>query len=83
ADALMTAADTDRDGRLSFDEFSAIVETRPELLAKMTRSEAMWIAPSEELLARLETGGGRPRRLERFFENEWPTVVVVFLWLLV
>jgi len=60
ARVLLTMADRDRDGRLSFDEFAAVVMKRPELLRKMTRSEAVWIAPNEDLLVLLdERAAGR------------------------
>ncbi len=49
--ALFTAADQNQDGKISFDELAAVVSKRPALLRKMTRSEAIWIAPNEELLA--------------------------------
>ena len=48
--APLSGGDRDRDGRLSFDELAAASRDRPELLAKMTRSEAQWIAPNEDLL---------------------------------
>ena len=54
AHTLFSAFDENRDGKLSFEEFAAAVEGRPELLRRMTRSEALWIAPNEELLAYLE-----------------------------
>jgi predicted ferric reductase/Ca2+-binding EF-hand superfamily protein len=79
--ALLTTADTNGDGRISFAEFDAVVRKRPELLDKMTRSEALWIAPSEDLLARLDSPAKKERRVARFFENEWPETIFVFLWL--
>ena len=48
---LLQKADTNRDGKLSFEEFAVAIEKQPELLKKMIRSEAVWIAPNEELLA--------------------------------
>ena len=48
ARVLFATADTNRDGRITFDEFEAVMMKRPELLRKMTRSEAIWIAPNEE-----------------------------------
>lgn len=53
---LFGLADRDRDGRISFDELDAVVKMRPELLAHMTASEAMWILPNEDLVARLDAG---------------------------
>jgi predicted ferric reductase/Ca2+-binding EF-hand superfamily protein len=61
--ALLRAADADRDGRLSFADFEAHVRKRPALLHKMTRNEAIWIAPNEELLLLLdERGAGKAAR---------------------
>jgi len=62
AQVLLTTADRDRDGRVSFDELFAVVQSRPELLQKMTRSEAIWIAPNEELLVLLDERAGSRRR---------------------
>lgn len=50
ARTLFARFDSDRDGKLSFDEFAAAIAERPDLLRKMTRSEASWIAPNEDLL---------------------------------
>jgi predicted ferric reductase/Ca2+-binding EF-hand superfamily protein len=82
---LLIAADRDRDGRVSFDEFAAAVRARPDLLRRMTRSEALWIAPSEDLLARLESpagGGGRVHEVLRAARNQASSVVVLALWVL-
>ena len=85
ARSLFGAADRNGNGRISFEEFEAVVEGRPELLARMTRHEAMWIAPSEDLLARLETGTSRGFRvrLRRVIENRWVEVGCMALWVIV
>ncbi len=81
ARTLFAAADKNRDGKLSFDEFEAAVRARPRLLRQMTRSEALWIAPNEDLLARLEDPAqARGRRARRFFENERLPALFVALW---
>lgn len=59
---LLQKADQNRDGKLSFDEFAAAVEKRPELLAKMIRSEAVWVSPNEELLAWIDADAGGAAR---------------------
>ncbi len=80
---LFAHADRDRDGRISFAEFDAAIRRRPKLLAAMTRSEARWIAPDEELLEHLLTPP-RPRtlRLLRTLANRraaiaWATFLVL------
>jgi Ca2+-binding EF-hand superfamily protein len=61
AGVLLSEADKDGDGRVSFDELLQVVRRYPDLLARMTRSEAIWIAPNEELLLLLDERPGRPR----------------------
>ena len=61
---LFGIADRNRDGRISFEELEAVVRRRPELLRRMTQSEATWILPNEDLLAWVERGG-RARRGDR------------------
>jgi predicted ferric reductase len=79
--ALLRAADTDRDGRISFDELEAIVKQRPELLARLTRSEAIWIAPNEELIVLLDEHGKKaPGRVARFLENRAMPALFVTLF---
>jgi predicted ferric reductase/Ca2+-binding EF-hand superfamily protein len=58
AHALLSAADRNRDGRVPFDELAALVQARPDLLRRMTRNEAIWIAPNEELLVQLDAQAG-------------------------
>ena len=83
AKVLFAAADTNHDGRITFDEFEAVILKRPELLRKMTRSEAIWIAPNEELLVWLEDRTKtRDGRLGGVLERGWGPRVVVALWLL-
>ncbi|MGZ3421424.1 MAG: EF-hand domain-containing protein, partial [Polyangiales bacterium] len=53
-DALLREGDVNRDGLLSFDELERLVQRRPYLLTRMIRSEAIWIAPNEELLRFLD-----------------------------
>jgi NADPH oxidase 5 len=53
---LLREADRDRDGKLTFEELETHVAKRPHLLRSMVRSEAIWIAPNEELLRWLDRG---------------------------
>ena len=71
-------ADRDGDGRITFDEFEALAERYPDLLAQLTRNEARWIAPNEDLLARLEP---HPPARARWLANRRPQLVVLALWL--
>lgn len=57
---LLRRADRDGDGKLSFEELAAHVARRPELLTRMVRSEAIWIAPNEEVLHWLDRGKAAP-----------------------
>ncbi len=84
ARALFAAADTNRDGRITFDEFEAVMLKRPELLRKMTRSEAIWIAPNEDLLVWLEdrTRPRAPRAPLGASERGWGPRLVVASWAL-
>jgi predicted ferric reductase/Ca2+-binding EF-hand superfamily protein len=81
AGTLFAAADVNRDGRISFAEFEAVVRKHPAVLQKMTRSEAQWIAPNEDILARLD--GSTAPRSGSFFENGWGPPLVLVLWVAV
>ena len=47
---FLARADKNKDGKISFDEFAATAAKSPGLLRRMTRNEAIWLAPNEELL---------------------------------
>jgi NADPH oxidase 5 len=84
ANALFLAADQNGDGRVSFEEFEAVIRRRPALLAQMTRSEALWIAPNEDLLEWFDgSRRKRPGRIARFFENHWLPALFITLWIAV
>ncbi|HEX7602384.1 MAG TPA: EF-hand domain-containing protein, partial [Polyangiaceae bacterium] len=79
--ALFVAADKNRDGKLSFEELEALVKKQPELLRRMTRNEAIWIAPNEDLLAWIDGPQARsPGRLARWLENAWIPTFVIAMW---
>jgi predicted ferric reductase/Ca2+-binding EF-hand superfamily protein len=81
AHALFVAADKNKDGRISFDELEAIVRKRPELLRRMTRSEAIWIAPNEDLLAWIDEPRSRaPGRLARWLEDGPMPALILTMW---
>ena len=78
---LFQAVDTNRDGRISFDEFEAALRKRPALLQQMTASEAIWLAPNEDLLARIESGPSRERWRARLEQRLAPLVLGSFWFL--
>ncbi len=80
--AVLHAADTDHDGRVTFEELETAVALRPHLLAQMTRDAARWLSPNEDLLERVEQsrGGARPRRPR--LESGWAPVVFVAVFAL-
>ena len=82
-DTLFHHADRNRDGKISLEEFETAVCRRPALLAQMTRSEARWIAPDEDLLAHA-LAPPRPLslRLRRALENRRVPSLFVALWVL-
>jgi NADPH oxidase 5 len=78
ARVFLKAADRNADGRVSFDEFVSTAEKVPNLVRKMTRNEAIWLAPNEDLLLLLDEASagkasfssakwGRENALPRFF----------------
>ena len=80
---LLSSADRDKDGRLSFEELAQVAERYPELLTRMTRSEAIWITPNEELLLLLdERAGRRKRRSPRWLSSRGRQLGFIALWLL-
>ena len=70
-------ADTDGNGRISFGEFEAVMARYPHLLEQMTRTEARWIAPNEDLLARLREG---PPASSHVLANRRREIVVIAIW---
>ncbi len=83
AHLLFVMADLNRDGQISFEEFETLARAHPQVLQKMTRSEASWISPNEDLLARLERPRDpRARRIGRLLENRWHGLTFLLLWLL-
>ena len=83
ARVLFRATDSNRDGRLSFDEFAAALAQRPELLRKMTVSEAIWLAPNEDLRDWIDAPAtqGAPRGFARRLSNSRASLVFLAIWL--
>ncbi|MEO6602497.1 MAG: EF-hand domain-containing protein [Polyangiaceae bacterium] len=81
ASVLLTRADANRDGRLSFDELVEVATHYPDLLTRLTRSEALWIAPNEELLLILDERNGRRRqRPSGWLTRHAPQVTFLAAW---
>lgn len=81
-DRLFEVADRNHDDRLSFEEIEAVVRERPRLFDQMTRSEAIWLSPNEDLLLSLEAKSGPSSRLAELVANRAPLLVFATLWLL-
>ena len=71
-------ADRNGDGRISFDEFETLTTRYPELLDRMTRTEARWLAPNEDLVARLELR--EPPRAASRLADRRREIVVLAIW---
>ncbi len=80
ARALFLAADRNGDGSISFDEFEAAVAQHPGLLAEMVRSEAIWIAPNEDLVASQEGTARKRGRVSRLLSNRSQKVIWLSAW---
>jgi NAD(P)H-flavin reductase/Ca2+-binding EF-hand superfamily protein len=76
--ALFALADKDKDGKIGFEELEVVVKRRPDLLHKMTRSEAIWIAPNEDLLDWMDA---RKRPSPSASLDGWMPLVFVLLWI--
>ncbi len=80
AAAILAKFDTDGDGRLSLHELERAVARRPWLLERLTRSEAIWIAPNEELIEWLDRDAkAAPPRPMR--QRGFAPAVVLALWI--
>lgn len=80
--ALFWAADRNKDGVITFDELEAVVRKRPALLEKMTRSEAIWMVPNEDLLTWLDARAGHVPIGAQTSEYGWLPVAFLLLWVL-
>jgi predicted ferric reductase/Ca2+-binding EF-hand superfamily protein len=80
--ALLADLDANRDGRISFEELEAGVARHPHLLEQMTRDEARWLVPNEDLLARVEAARGRRVAGSAGLEHGWLPIVFLVVWAL-
>jgi predicted ferric reductase/Ca2+-binding EF-hand superfamily protein len=81
ARAVFASADANGDGKLSFAEALAEVRRRPALLHRMTRSEAQWIAPNEDVLAWLDGDARKAPLLAPLRERGIGPIVVLVAWI--
>lgn len=86
-DALFEASDHNRDGRISYEEFSAVFAGYPELLERVTRANSVWRA------LRTHGGSGKSgsasielspvRRASNWIEEHGAEVVALIVYALV
>jgi predicted ferric reductase/Ca2+-binding EF-hand superfamily protein len=82
-DALFEAADRDHDGRIGFDEFAAVLAGFPELLARVTRADAIWRTLQQRGPATAEASEPPMtpvRRAAHWIENHGVEFVFLILW---
>lgn len=81
--ALFSRADSNRDGNITFEELEAVVRQHPGMMEQLVRSEARWIAPNEELAARLDgLSGERTPGLASVLTDHRAEVVFLSLYFL-
>jgi NADPH oxidase 5 len=79
--ALFSRADVNRDGHITFEELEAVVMQHPGVIEQLVRSEARWIAPNEELLARLDSlQGEKPPGLLAALADHRAEVVLLSIY---
>lgn len=81
AEAVFSVSDRDGDGKITFEEFAAALERRPHLLWKMTRNEAIWLAPNEALLAWVDEQAWKSRAPFGSAERGLAPFVVLAVWI--
>jgi NADPH oxidase 5 len=80
--SFYAAADADRDGGISFEEFERVIGAHPQVMDQITRTEARWICPNEDLLSRLDQGK-EPfmQRAATYLQDRGMEAAFVTLWL--
>jgi len=81
ADLVLSEADENGDGLLSYREFAAAVMKHPSVFDLITRCDAHWIAPNAELLATRPLKRTFAQRLGRLASNKVPAVAFLTLWI--
>lgn len=80
AGSLLKNAGKGRDGSLSFEEFATTVSRHPMVFELVTHTVARWLAPNEDILARLTAPRTRRMRLGRLLRNQTAAVLLVTVW---
>jgi len=80
---LMTAADANHDGCLSFTEFETIAAEHPDVLEILARAEQRWVTGEQGLPPDEAALPSRAARLFRYIDNNAALVVWLSLWALV
>lgn len=80
ASALWRDAGALHTGAMTFDDFLAAVMHSPAALELITHSAARWLAPNEDVLARLAHPRSRRMRALRTLQNQTAAVVVLVAW---
>src|SRR5690606_10418305 len=73
-------ADKNRDGYISYREFEAAVSKYPGVLETITRCEACWIAPNQDILKLAPPKKRLVAVVGRWLSNRWQVAVVLALW---
>ncbi|HTU56978.1 MAG TPA: EF-hand domain-containing protein, partial [Polyangiales bacterium] len=79
-DLVMKAADRSGDGRVTYREFEQVMFQHKQLLELITRSEAQWIAPNEDLLSHMAPRVSRLERFRRYLDNHLAQVLLFAIW---
>jgi len=79
-DLVMKAADRSGDGRVTYREFEQVMFQHKEVLELITRSEAQWIAPNEDLFSHLTPQVSRLERVRRYLDNHLSQVLLFAIW---
>jgi len=80
-DTFYARADVNRDGGVSFDEFERMITAHPDVLHQITRTEARWICPNEELLSQIDEARlPVVQRIATAIQNHGMEALFVTLW---
>ncbi len=81
-DALFEQADADDDGRITFEEFSAVLARYPEVLERVTEGRAVWSTMRQEAAAS-PPRSSLARRFAHYLEAHGAELLLLALYMLV